>query len=412
MPIKAADVIHTGRGSTLLSRLQNVGPGGLQIPTEIIKETGNYKSVAVLRDVPDLSFTMNSFDISTAIEQLLTGTDTVTDDGIDMTFMSALSILGQVKPGATDAAPFGIVRSIAAPLLFPERLSYRMAVQQTSTLDVTLRGSSIFYNPGPSFQQITAGSGVASQAVILSHAAGLYTKNGTDTRVLSVSVDGKRFEEGTDFTVGEATPGDPYTVTTVTFTDAIATTSLITIVYFSDASLSFLQAAHPLAADLPAANKGKDVRVYVGSTYDPTDVAASAAYRWSGVQSVTVDLTNTIVKDYELGATDPVTVEPQDVPSLSGTVTIRARSAEELYTRLRQITGVTDVDKAIGPDNAVELPLDVVLLDASGTTFKRLHIADARFSLPGYSAQVGQRVDFDLQWTSDSGGLTVFNDAP
>lgn len=410
MAIKAADVIHTGRGSTLLSRLQNVGPGGLQIPTEIIRETGNYKSVAVVRDVPDLSFTMNSFDVSTAVEQMLTDTATVGAGGIDLTNAKAVTVLGQIKPGATNGTPFSVVKSVACPVLFPERVSYRFAVQQTSTLDVTLRGSSIYYNPGPAFQQIVAGSGSSGQTVITANPAGLYTKNGTDTRVLALDVDGQRLEEGVDYTVSVAagTETDPYTVATVTMTNVVPTTSKITVVYFSDASLSYLQSVHPLASVLPAANKGRDVRVYIGATYDPANPAASAAFRWTGVQSATVDWSQTIVRDYELGNADATTVEPQDTPTLSGIVSLRARNATELFTRLRQITGVTDVDKAIGPDNAVELPLDIVALGADGTVFKRLHIADARFSLPGYSAQVSQRVDFDLNYTSDTGTLKVF----
>lgn len=409
MAIKAADVLHVGRGSYLLSRLQNVGPGGLQIPTETIKETGNYKSVAILRDVPDLSFTMNSFDVSTSIEQMLTDTASVGSGGMDMTFLKPLTILGQVKPGVSASSPYSVVKSVVCPVLYPERLSYRFAVQQTSTLDVTLRGDSIFYAPGPAFQQIVAGTNAANQAIVLAHPAGLYTKQGVDSRVLSVDVDGTRLVEGTDFTVTATTPGDPYTATTVTVLAAVPTTSKITVAYFSSDALSYLQSVHPTAAALPAANKGKDVRIYIGATYDPANPDASAAFRWSGVQSATVDLANTIVRDYELGNSSAVTVEPQDTPTLSGVVSVRARSSSELFTRLRQITGVTDLDKAIGPDNAVELPLDVVVLDEAGAVHKRLHVDDARFTLPGYSAQVGNRVDFDLNWGSDSGTLKVFS---
>lgn len=409
MAVKAADVIHTGRGSYLLSRLQNVGPGGLQIPTETIREVGNYKSVAILRDVPDLSFTMNSFDVSTTLEQMLTDTAAVPAGGIDMTFLKPVSILGQVKPGVAASSPYAVVRSVACPVLYPERISYRFGVQQTSTVDVTLRGDSIYYNPGPAFQQIVAGTGAANQAIVLTNPAGKYTLQGVDSRVLSVDVDGQRLVEGTDFTATGTVPADPYTATTVTILAAVPATSKITVVYFSNATLSYLQSVHPLASVLPAANKGRDVRIYIGATYDPTNVAASAAFRWSGVQSATVDLSSTITRDYEMGNPSAVTTEPEDTPSLSGVIGLRARNATELFTRLRQITGVSDVNKAIGPDNAVELDLDIVVLDSAGTVHKRLHIDDARFSLPGYQAQVGQRVDFDLNWSSDTGTLKVFS---
>lgn len=408
MSIRAADILHTGRGNQLISRLQNVGPGGLQIATETIRETGNFKSVAILRDSPDLSFSMNSYDVSTTLEQLLTDSATVPGGGIDMTFLKPTTILGQVKPGVSAPAPFSVVRSVASPTLYPERISYRFAVSQNSTVDVTLRGDSVFYCPGPSFCQVVAGTNAANQSIVTTNPAGLYTNQGTDTRVLSVDVDGQRLIEGADYTAVAAAPGDPYSVTTVTLLAAVPTTSKISVVYFSNASLSYLQSVHPLASTLPAAVKGRDVRIYIGATYDPANVAASAAFRWSGVQSATVDLSNTVARDFELGNNAAVTIEPEDTPTLSGVVSLRARNAAELFTRLRQITGVTDVDKAIGPDNAAELALDIVILDSLGAVQKRLHIPDARFSLPGYNAQVGQRVDFDLNWGSDTGTLKVF----
>jgi hypothetical protein len=353
---------------------------------------------------------MNSFDVSTTLEQMLTDTATVTSAGIDMTFLKPVSILGQIKPGVTAAAPFQVVRSVACPTLYPERISYRFGVQQTSTVDVTLRGDSIFYCPGPAFQQITAGTNAANQAIVLTNPAGEYTLQGVDTRVLSVDVDGQRLVEGADFTAVPAAPGDAFSSTTVTILAPVPTTSKITVVYFSNAALSYLQSVHPLASVLPAANKGRDVRIYIGATYDPADPAASAAFRWSGVQSATVDLSTTITRDYELGNPSAVTTEPEDTPTLSGVIGLRARNATELFTRLRQITGVSDADKAIGPDSAVELDLDIVALDQEGNVHKRLHVSDARFSVPGYNAQVGQRVDFDLNWSSDTGTLTVFSE--
>lgn len=406
MAMKAADFLHVGRGTFLLDRLQNVGPSGLNIPTEVIKEVGNYKSVATVRDTPDLSFSLQSFDVSTELEQLLTGAASVTSTGVDLTNCTTLDLIGLVKPGANASSPFSVVRSVATPLLYPERVSYRFAVQQNSTVDVTLRGDQINYCPGTAYVQTAAGTNTANQAVVLTNAAGLYTTSSGDSRVLAVSIDGQRQIEGTDFTV-TASAG-AFSATTVTFPTAVPATSKISIVYFSNVAATFNQATHPSASTKPAAIKGRDIRVYIGATYDPNNVAASAAFRWTGVQSANLDWAVQIAKDYELGNANATTVEPEDVPSVNGSITLRARNSAELFTRLQQITGVSVATKAIGPDNAVELPLNIVVLDSLGTVYKRLHVPDARFTLPGYSAAVGQRIDVEMSFTSDSGSLQVF----
>lgn len=414
MAMKAADFLHLGSGTFLLDRLQNAGPSGLNIPTEVIKELGNYKSVATVRDTPDLTFSAQSFDVTTEMERMLAGYSAVAalpGGGLDLTSCRALDVLGHIKPGATASAPFDALRSVACPLLYPERISYRFAVQQNSTVDITLRGDSIYYTPGTAYTQTALGSDLTAGALELTHPAGIYTNAGTDTRVLSVSVNGQRQVEGADFTVtvdaGQET-ADYATGTTVTFTTAPATSDRISVTYFSSATANFPQATHPLASAKPPAVKGRGVQVYIGG-YDPADIPGSASNRWSGVQAATLDWAVTVAKDFELGNANATSTEAEDVPTVGGNVSLRARNSAELFTRLRQVTGVSDVNKAIGPDNAVELPLDLVVMDSEGTVHKRLHVPDARFSLPGYNAQVGQRVDLDLAYTSDSGTVLVFD---
>ena len=52
----------------VIDRAQTAGPGQLNIPTQKIYELGNYKSVSTIRDTPDLTFNLESFDVSTEIE--------------------------------------------------------------------------------------------------------------------------------------------------------------------------------------------------------------------------------------------------------------------------------------------------------------------------------------------------------
>lgn len=72
MAVKAGQIIHVGNDVTVIDRVQSGGPGQLNIPTEKINELGNYKSVATIRDTPDLTFSLESYDTSTEVEALLT----------------------------------------------------------------------------------------------------------------------------------------------------------------------------------------------------------------------------------------------------------------------------------------------------------------------------------------------------
>mgnify|MGYP001591248899 CR=1 FL=1 len=85
MAIKAGQILHDANG-TVIDRIQSGGVSNLNIPEEKIYELGNYQSVATIRDTPDLSFDMESLDVSMEAECLLTGEDNTTmvnDDFVD-----------------------------------------------------------------------------------------------------------------------------------------------------------------------------------------------------------------------------------------------------------------------------------------------------------------------------------------
>jgi len=73
------------------------------------------------------------------------------------------------------------------------------------------------------------------------------------------------------------------------------------------------------------------------------------------------------------------------------------------------VTGVTDPTKSIGPSTAVPLALDVVIKHPdTQAVVKRLNVPDARFSAPGYSGQVQQKLTQTLPFESDEGDLLIF----
>jgi hypothetical protein len=68
--IKGGDLIHVGN-KVLIDRAQTAGPGDVTINREKIYELGNYYSLASILDTPDMTFSLESFDVSAEFEALL-----------------------------------------------------------------------------------------------------------------------------------------------------------------------------------------------------------------------------------------------------------------------------------------------------------------------------------------------------
>jgi hypothetical protein len=484
MAIKAGNLIHTGNGGVLLQRIQTGGPGQLNIPKTKIYELGNYRAVGTVFDTPDLSFTLDTTDVSTDIEEWLTrsyggrtvaasgaitatdfaivitggaltqadvdrgiivegagagGADlvttiaTVTDAThatttdaagttvaaagvtiyagyIDLATCVPVDVGGQFKAGINDPTdPFAVIASAAIPFLYLESMSYNFGLHDNNSMQASLRGDSIFYSAGSVYIEETAGTGATGQAIVTAQAAMLYDGDGNTRRVLAVEAGIERLTLGVDYTESYGSITDDAAITTITLVAAVPTDQYVRIVYASLDEKEYPQSVHQ--ADLtilPAAVRGRDVEVYVGG-YDPNDVEGSQANKWTTVQSVKIDWKVTLDKDEEFGNAF-ATGQDFDVPDVSGTITIKPRNPADFFTKLRQTAGVTDVNKVLGADVTVPLALDVVVRNpTTKAVAKRIHVPDARFTLPGYSGKVQTKVTVDVTFDSDAGTLQVAN---
>lgn len=407
MAIKGGQIIHAGNGVTVVDRVQTGGPGQVNVPTEKIYELGNYKSVATVRDTPDLTFSLESFDVSTEVEEMLTGGEDPAT-GIDLAKAVPVDIASQFKAGQTATDPFAVVSSVAIPFLYLEQMSYRFGLRDNATQSASLRGDTIFYNPGPCFVETAAGTGAAGQTMVTTHPA--YASSESDgRRVLSVTAGTKRLNLGADYTEAAGTVTNGAAIVTLTFTEAVPVTDDIRIIYSSPDSVQYLQTVHPDPTVKPAAIKGRDIEIYAGG-YDPLDVPGSQVNKLTSVQSVNVDWRVTIDKDEEFGNYYAVGLD-FDVPTVNGSIDIKPRDSADFMAILRKVTGVTDDKAVIGTSSSVPLELDVVIKNPEdGTTLKRIHVPDARFTPPGYSGRVQQKITISLPFESDEGSLLVFNE--
>lgn len=484
MAIKGGQIIHVGNDTALIDRLQTAGPGTVNIRRETIYELGNYRSVGQVSDIPDLSFTMESFDVSTEIEAFLLRKDPATTHTYDLAKATVVNIKSAFKPGQNAVLPFDSVASAAVPCLRLEQMAYRFGVGNNNARQTaTLRGDSLYYNPGSTYIQQAAGTNTANQTIVLTNPAYGVVEGGESRRTLCITAGEKRLSYTLDYTetVGTETAGAASV--TVTILEAVPTTDTIAVTYSSPTVESFPQTVHALVSGVggtlsasasigatsvttlatgfktgdtiilgagesgeiavvssfaaptitltaplvaahasgsavsvymptvkPAALRGRDIDVYIGPAAAPGTAAETAiGTKRHGVQSVDVDWRVTLQQDEEMGNSHYVDTD-FDVPEVSGTVSFRPRDVGSLMSLVRDMGANTNALKSTSALDAPIVDLQVVLKNpVDGRIIKRLHVPDARVTVPGYSGRVQQKLDLQVSFQSEQGILYVYD---
>jgi len=488
LSIKGGSVLHVGNNAVLLQRLQTAGPGTVNIRRTTVYELGNYLSVGQVSDIPDLTFSMESLDASCAMEALLLDKPVGTTHTYDFTLAKVLNLKSAFKPGQGTADQFGTVGSAAVPCLYLESVSYKYGVGSTNaTKTCTLKGDTIFYNPGSTYVEGVAGSGTAGQTIVSAHPAYAVVEGGIQRRILAITAGRTRLQFGADYTEAYGAITTEAAVTTITIIAAVAATDTIYITYASPAEETFPQSVHALVSGIfgtltaavlaaattisvdfatvagdsliiddtagsavtevvqvasvtgtaspwvatlvtatvnahlisapvaqyvptvrPAALRGRDIDIYIGPAGAPGAAAATViGTKRRGIQSASVDWKVTLQNDEELGNYHYVNID-YDVPVVSGSIAFRPQVYADLLTLVQDLSAVSDRLQSAGPSTSPALDVQVVLKNPlDGRVLERLHIPDARFQLPGFSAKVQSKLDLTAPFTSDTGVLLV-----
>lgn len=412
MAIKAGQVLHDAYGF-VIDRIQTGGASGLNIPEEQIYEVGNFRTVAIVRDIPDLTFGMESFDVSTEVESLLTFTDPTTVNTGDSFMLDNAIPMDVISPLKDAWNVFTTSHGIAIPYLTLESAAYRFDIRNNATQNFTLRGDSYFFTDGTPYYEEFDGDG-ATATFTLGHPPALpYSYHGITSHVLSLSV----VYANRTYRRLFAGPDSDYVDDTTTFTlndPTIAPAgSTIRAVYGSSTIASYTQTdntplgnpVHEGVSVKPAAVKGKSIDVYIGT--------ADATPTWSrltSVQSAEINWSVTLDRDEEFGNAQVVN-QDHDVPTVNGNVVLRPRDVAELYTRVHEVTNTTTGNVA-SPLTSLYLPLEVRVSDPdTGTRLKTFYIPDARFRLPNIEARVQTKQNVTFNWSSDGGALYIYDGA-
>jgi len=469
--------------------LQTAGPGTVNIKRTTVYELGNYLSVGQVSDIPDLSFSMESYDASCAMEALLLDVPVGSTHSFDLAQAKVLNLKSAFKPGQATLDQYGTVGSAAVPCLTLESVAYKFGVGSTDASQTcTLKGDTLYYNPGSTYVQKAAGSGTAGQVIATTNPAYAVVEGGIQRRVLAITAGKTRLLLGVDYTETYGAVTGSAAITTVTLTAAVPATSSIYLTYASPTEEQFPQSVHALVSGIfgtltasataasatisvsfatvagdslilddvagslvtevvqvasvtgagpyvatlvtatanahasgasvaqyvptvrPAALRGRDIDIYIG----PAGVAGSApattiGTKRHGVQTASVDWKVTLTNDEEFGNYHYVSID-YDVPTVTGSLAFRPQVYADLLTLVQDLSAVTDRLQSAGPSTSPPLDVQVVLKNPiDGRVLKRLHVPDARFSLPGYSGKVQQKLDLTAAFTSDTGAFKVYD---
>lgn len=406
MAIRAGTFVHDAQGF-VLDRVQTGGVTNLNIPKTAVYELGDYLQVGNLFDIPDLSFDIDSLDVSCDVEALIHGVapNTVVN-GQEFNFNTTYP-LDVISPFRSGNGQFNIIKGIAVPYLTLDTVAYSFGVKTNSSETFTLRGDSVYYIPGSPYQQQINLVG-ATFTYNLAHTALPYIENGATIYVLGACVENpttgayQRLFHGTD---GNALNDYTDTATTITYnTDwQAAGMTILKVVYGSSVAATYPQSVNATTAVKPAAIRSKDVLLYVGAG----GTATSTLVKWSGVQSFKITRKVDLVNTEEFGNPHYVSSD-YNTADVSGEIVVRAADVNSLFTLIEQIAG-SDASHVSGPITQPLLEVELQVRDPNtGLILKTWNVPDAQFTLPAASGKANTDLDVTFPFFSSQGLLSVF----
>lgn len=411
MAVKAGQMLLTAEGF-VIDRIQTGGVSNLNIPTTSIFELGNFNTVAIVRDIPDLSFTLQSVDVSTDIESIMCNTTpsaTVAGTGGSPTpttldFQNNRPI-DVTSPFRSANNQYNVVKGLVVPYLTLESVAYKFGLKANAEETFTLRGDAIYYMPGVPVRETFLGSAGGGTTYAFSHGpALLYTELGASIYAVSVwwsdTTTGlyKRLFHGQDYT--DTSSG-------IVLNVAVASTCVVHVCYGTAASGStsvpyyYNATSTSSVAVKPGAIRSKDMDVYIGVGATPVMT------RLTGVQSFDATWKVTLQNDEEFGNAHYVSTD-YDVPTVSGTLGLKGVDPADTIAHIQQLAGVTTTDVA-GPLTSPQIPMEVRLRNPdTSALLKVIYIPDVTFTAPPLQGKQNSKVDMSLKFDSFSGKMQVF----
>lgn len=408
MAVKAGQILFDAEGF-IIDRIQTGGVNNLNITTDKIQETGDFHTVGVVRDVPDLSFEVQSLDVSTDIEALASGTTpdqvtagsgaTPTPTTLDFLTTKPIDVISPFRAGNS---LFNIVSGVVVPFLNLEQVQYRYGIKANAEETFTFRGDAIYYTPGPPVRETATGG---TTTYNFAHGpATVYHELGQTIYALSVwwhdSTSGlyKRLFHQQDYTDTASgftlTAGVTIPATaTVHYCYGTAPTATQTKPFYYD------QSVNTPATVKPATIRHKDMDVYIGTNNVMT--------RLTGVQSFDATWKVTLQADEEFGNAH-YSANDFNFADVSGTLGFKGVDSNDIYAHLQKMINVPAGEIA-GALTFSNVQLEVRLRNPdTHALIKTLYIPDCQFEAPPMSVRANTKLDMSLRFDGLSGVLQAF----
>lgn len=398
MAIKSGQFLHVAN-SYLIDRIQTAGAGNLNIPEERIYELGNYRTVGLIRDTPDLAFDLESLDPSVEIEAILMGLDpTAVMAGDEIDFATCVPI-DIVAPFKDQGMVYTTIKGVVVPELRMESAAYRAGVRQNFTKQFSLRGDSIYYTQGtPYYEEFTVPGVGGTGPYVLAQTALPYVEAGDTRHILNarlVYASGatRRLVFGVDYTT---------TTANLTLTSAPPAGTILQVSYGSATAATYDQTVHPATSVKPAAARARNVSVFVGPQGGPLE-------KWLGVQTAEVNWRVNLDRDEELGNSQVVSSD-YDVAEVTGSLAIRARDVSYLFDRIAEVTDTATSGVVAGALSSVPLEVQIEIENIqTGDVEQTLFVPDAVIQPPSIQGRVQQKIETSFPFTSESGTLLTYS---
>ncbi len=402
MSIRAAQMVHY-QGTTRVLRAQNIGISNFNIPTEKVGEVGRDETLETTFETPDLTYDVESWDMTTRFEEKLVRSAALTS-GQHVVFDDACP-QDWVSPWTLRRGSRAVEGGYAAPYTILERAQYRFTNTAASSQTFTFKGDGAFFVPEgtPRSQEFTkAGTGpysfddTAKKTVLI----------GQDVYALNVTAmndDGtyRRLRRGDDYT--DTSTG--FTLTASANTELADTVNKLAVVYGTAVKDTIVDATDdPGITVVPSQVKGKHVDLYVG-----TAAATPTLVRWPGVQSYEAGWSVSYEEDRELGNLYAV-ARDYDEAQVSGSITVRAMDVDAIMALYTQITGATAGD-ILNSETAPPLALHARIRNPqnSSQVLKTIVVEDARINISATQGRTRQKTDVSFPFNGDSGVMKVYN---
>ena len=377
-------LIAAPKGLLAVARVQRLDLP-VSINTTQIDELGRKLHVGTTSDIPEVTATLEAFDVSHNTFAYLTGylPHTYPFSGASITELKNIDVIGQIRDNCLDAVASalvvkrGIVTAMAASF----------GVQDNSTVTYTVNSNSKKAYRQPVYYDVFTASGNQPSFNLTLAPTYLTRTSGyiIDAYKTATTCATNYLTEGTDFTVAG---------TVVTLTSVAASGDTYWFLYSNPAAQTF-KALNDVD---PAAIQGK---------YVPVTISVSSIPR---VQSATINVSFQSEQILEMGALGKPVGYELNTPDVTGDLSVLSTD-NDLLALLEGVSASTveqDIEYAL-----TNLPLKVQLKDPRNPSKVSLtyYVPSITVTAQGHESTVNASVNETFSWRSTTGELYVISGA-